>query len=87
MSPRLLGRIIRQLPLSLIMHHFVYIRTYNGEINIDGIKIFSWDEDTKDYDRDPENGRAYLLAKYDAVMNVVMPRSAIWDQQTAKVMD
>lgn len=49
---------------------FVYVRTYNGEINIDGIKLFSWDSQANDYDRDHENGRAYLLAKYDAVMNI-----------------
>ncbi len=49
---------------------FVYIRTYNGEINIEKIKIFSWDDQVNDYDRDPDNGRAYLLAKYDAVMNI-----------------
>ncbi len=49
---------------------FVYIRAYNGEINIDSIKIFSWDVQTNDYDRDPENGRAYFLAKYDAAMNI-----------------
>lgn len=49
---------------------FVYIRTYNGEINIDGIALFSWDPGTQTVDQDPENGRAYLLAKYDAVMNI-----------------
>lgn len=49
---------------------FVYVRTYNGEINIDDTKIFSWDAQANDYDHDPQNGRAYLLAKYDAVMNV-----------------
>lgn len=49
---------------------FVYIRSYNGEINIDGVKLYSWDPGTQTVDEDPQNGRAYLLAKYDAIMNI-----------------
>lgn len=49
---------------------FVYLRAYNGEINIDNMKIFSWDPQANDYDRDPENGRAYINAKYASTMNI-----------------
>ncbi len=49
---------------------FVYLRAYSGEINIDNVQIFSWDAQTGDYDRDPANGRAYITAKYDAIMNI-----------------
>lgn len=49
---------------------FVYLRAYNGEINLDRVKIFSWDPQTNDYDHDPENGRAYITAKYQSTMNI-----------------
>lgn len=49
---------------------FVYIRAYNSEINIDNVKIFSWDPQVSDYDRNPDNGRAYITAKYQATMNI-----------------
>ncbi len=49
---------------------FVYIRAYNSTINIDGIKITSWDQAAQDVDHDYSNGRAYLLAKYDAELTI-----------------
>lgn len=49
---------------------FVTLRTYNGVLNIDGVRITSWDPNTNDYDRDISNGRAYVIAKYDARMNI-----------------
>ena len=49
---------------------FVYLRAHGANINIDNMKIFSWDPQLNDYDRDPSNGRAYLLAKYASVMNI-----------------
>ncbi|MCE7983623.1 MAG: hypothetical protein DYG89_20815 [Caldilinea sp. CFX5] len=53
---------------------FVYIRTDDSDLNIDNAKVFSWDAQANggagDYDRDPSNGRAYLLAKYNSTMNI-----------------
>src|SRR5262249_37152203 len=49
---------------------FVTLRTYNGAILIDGVKITSWDPASNDYDRDISNGRAYVIAKYDARMDI-----------------
>lgn len=49
---------------------FVFLRTYNGTINIDGIKLYSWDNAAQKVDEDYSNGRAYLLAKYVAVLNI-----------------
>jgi parallel beta-helix repeat protein len=49
---------------------FVALRTYDGAILIDGVKITSWDPTLNDYDRDISNGRSYLLAKYDARMDI-----------------
>lgn len=54
---------------------FTALRTYNGSILISGtpqqhIKISSWDPTQNDYDRDISNGRSYLLAKYNARMDI-----------------
>jgi parallel beta-helix repeat protein len=49
---------------------FVTLRTYNGAILIDGVRITSWDPALNDYDRDISNGRSYLIAKYDARMDI-----------------
>ena len=53
---------------------FVYLRADDSDINIDNAKIFSWDPQANngagDYDRDPANGRAYLLAKFASTMNI-----------------
>jgi parallel beta-helix repeat protein len=49
---------------------FVYLHTYNGVLNFDNVKVYSWDAAANTYDTDAENGRAYLLAKYDAAMNI-----------------
>ena len=49
---------------------FVTLRTYSGAILIDGVKISSWDPARNSYDTDITNGRSYLLAKYDARMDI-----------------
>lgn len=49
---------------------FVTLRTYSGAILIDGVKITSWDPALNTYDTDISNGRSYLLAKYDARMDI-----------------
>ena len=54
---------------------FTALRTYNGSILINGtaqqhIKISSWDPLSNDYDKDVSNGRSYLLANYNARMDI-----------------
>lgn len=49
---------------------FVYLMTHNGIINLDDIRVYSWDPAAGAVDEDVSNGRAYLLAKYDAVLNI-----------------
>jgi parallel beta-helix repeat protein len=49
---------------------FIYLRANNAVINIDNMKIFSWDPQANTYDTDPANGRAYLLAKFKSTMNI-----------------
>lgn len=49
---------------------FVYLWANNAVINIDNMKIFSWDPQANTYDTDPANGRAYLLAKFKSTMNI-----------------
>jgi parallel beta-helix repeat protein len=49
---------------------FVYLRTDDGTITIDGVKIYSWDPTLQAIDTDIANGRSYLLAKYAARLNI-----------------
>ncbi|MFN8566769.1 MAG: right-handed parallel beta-helix repeat-containing protein [Kouleothrix sp.] len=49
---------------------FATLRTYGGAILIDGVRVTSWDPAANDYDRDISNGRSYVLAKYDARMDI-----------------
>lgn len=54
---------------------FTTLRTYNGAILINGtaqqrITVSSWDAAAGTYDKDPHNGRSYLLAKYNARMDI-----------------
>ena len=60
----------QQRMLAIDYSSFVYLTTYDGVINMDGIKVTSWDPDTGTVDTDYENGRAYILAKYDAALNI-----------------
>ncbi len=46
------------------------LRTYGGAILIDGVKITSWNPSANTYDTDVSNGRSYILAKYDARLDV-----------------
>ncbi|MBC8076617.1 MAG: right-handed parallel beta-helix repeat-containing protein [Chloroflexales bacterium] len=49
---------------------FVTLRTYNGVLSIDGARVTSWDPTTDSYDTDVSNGRAYVLAKYNARLDI-----------------
>jgi parallel beta-helix repeat protein len=49
---------------------FVNLRTYGGAILIDGVKITSWNPSANTYDTDVSNGRSYILAKYDARLDI-----------------
>jgi parallel beta-helix repeat protein len=54
---------------------FTSLRVYDGELVLDGVRVTSWDPTANDgqgdYDRDISNGRSYLLAKYDARMDII----------------
>lgn len=49
---------------------FVYLRTHSGQITMDGVKVYSWDTQANGVDQDVTNGRAYVIAKYAAVLNI-----------------
>lgn len=57
-------------PTTYNYHSFTTLRTYNGAILIDGVKITSWDPNTGTPDTTIANGRSYVLAKYDARMDI-----------------
>lgn len=49
---------------------FVYIRTHNGVINIDGVKIYGWDVNSNKVDDTIGDGRAFIIAKFGAELNI-----------------
>lgn len=49
---------------------FVYLATNDGVINLDTVKVYSWDPSVGAVDMDINNGRAYILAKYNAQLNI-----------------
>jgi parallel beta-helix repeat protein len=49
---------------------FVYLRTHDGTMNLDGVKLYSWDPANATYDLDIFNGRAYVLARHAATLNI-----------------
>ena len=53
---------------------FVYLRTHSGVINMDGIKISSWDPAANNgdggVDEEVTNGRAFIIAKFGATLNI-----------------
>ncbi|MBX3011967.1 MAG: right-handed parallel beta-helix repeat-containing protein [Caldilineaceae bacterium] len=49
---------------------FVYIRTHNGTININGAKIYGWDPILAKFDDTISDGRAFIVAKYGATLNI-----------------
>jgi parallel beta-helix repeat protein len=49
---------------------FVYLRTDNGAISIDGVRVVAWNPAAGAADEEPHDGRAYILAKYDARLDI-----------------
>jgi parallel beta-helix repeat protein len=49
---------------------FTTLRAFNGAIVIDGVKVTSWDPQANTFDTDVSNGRSYILAKYEARLDV-----------------
>lgn len=49
---------------------FAYLRTHGGVINLESVKVYSWDPTTNSVDQDINNGRAYIVAKYASTLNI-----------------
>lgn len=49
---------------------FVTLYAYNSSIQLHNIKITSWDETTKDYDKDMKDGRSFILVKDGSRMDI-----------------
>ncbi|HZG69659.1 MAG TPA: right-handed parallel beta-helix repeat-containing protein, partial [Herpetosiphonaceae bacterium] len=49
---------------------FANLVTNDGNININGVQIHSWDPGAGTFDTDISNGRSYVLAKYNARMEI-----------------
>ncbi|MBI2021778.1 right-handed parallel beta-helix repeat-containing protein [Candidatus Daviesbacteria bacterium] len=51
--------------------NFVSIRTWGGNVYIDGVKISSWDTTKNDYDKKDTDGRSFIMAKYSSRMDII----------------
>lgn len=49
---------------------FTRLFAYNSDILINGVKITSWDEAKKDFDKNLKNGRSYILVKDGSRMDL-----------------
>lgn len=49
---------------------FVYLKTEDGVMNLEGVKIYSWDAVANKVDENYDNGRAFILAKFAATLNI-----------------
>lgn len=49
---------------------FVYLRALSSFIEINGVKITSWDQTKNDYDKDMTDGRSYILVKDSSRMDI-----------------
>lgn len=61
---------VEWLKLESNSQKFVWLKTHNGVINIDGVKVTSWDGAKADFDRDYSDGRSYVVAKYSSMLNI-----------------
>lgn len=57
-------------PAAINYNSFVMLKAENGTINIDGVKIYSWDRSGPGFDEDETNGRAYILARDASTLNI-----------------
>lgn len=57
-------------PAAIEYDTFVILKAVNGTINIDNVKIYSWDKDAQAVDQDETNGRAYILARDASTLNI-----------------
>lgn len=55
---------------TLDYNNFVYIRTGNGAINIDGVEIVGWNPVLNAPDDNATDGRAFIVAKFGAELNI-----------------
>ncbi len=51
--------------------NFVSIRTWGGNVHIDGVRISSWDTTKNDYDKNDKDGRSFIMAKYSSRMDIL----------------
>src|SRR3989344_23134 len=61
---------VEWLKLKSDSNSFVYIRTWGGNININGVKISSWDTTKNNYDMNDKDGRSFIMTKYSSRMDI-----------------
>ncbi len=46
------------------------LRSLSGDISVDGVKITSWDSSLKDYDKNMDDGRSFIMVKDNARLDI-----------------
>lgn len=65
------GSDVTWLKLKSEPSRFVWLKSENGNIVINGTKITSWDETKQAYDTDWQDGRSYILQKLSGRMDIL----------------
>lgn len=63
-------REVEWLRLESNKYGFTMLRAFNADIRIDGVKITSWDLYNHDYDRNMDDGRAFVMVKTNSRMDI-----------------
>lgn len=65
------GDEVSWLKLSSQKNDFAIISSHSGGILIENTKVTSWDESLHDYDKNLEDGRSFIVAKYNSQMDII----------------
>lgn len=65
------GEEVSWLKLKSSANDFVFISSRSAKILIENTKITSWDELAQDYDKNFEDGRSFIAAKYNSRMDII----------------
>ncbi|MBI2051644.1 glycosyltransferase, partial [Candidatus Roizmanbacteria bacterium] len=71
MTLRLHKNEVTWLKLASNKKGFVTLTAFNATVLINGVRITSWDEQKKTYDKDYKDGRSYIMVKDGSRMDVV----------------
>lgn len=67
---RLTNNEVVWLKLASNTKQFNWVRVESGSLDVNSVKITSWDTSKKDVDKNEADGRAYILVKYGSIIRI-----------------